>query len=168
MTGVNTTSCTVCGRPDDNLSVPLGRCWSCIKAASAAWEAKIAADRDLGRDTLASYLSDQAHMPRFLSDARGRRQQAAARPGSSIVPSGNPVGRLRGLLSALNDAPEGSRNATLHWAACRVGEMLAVGELPDGQQAADTLAQVALATGLDPREVRGTIRSGFATSGVQL
>lgn len=163
MTGVNTPDCTVCGRPDDNLS-SLGRCWTCIKASSAAWEAKIAASRDLSQETLP--CDGHADQPRYLRELDARR--ATAVPRSSVALRSTPVGRFRGLLRTVNEAPEGSRNATLHWAACRVGEMVASGELPDASSAADALAQVAAGTGLDPREIRGTIRSGFASSGVHL
>lgn len=153
-------SCTVCGRPDDNLSVPLGRCWSCIKAASAAWEAKIAADRATATPLESLHPTD-ANLPVCLR----RRQPDVASPVSSVRDAPR---RLRGLLRTMNDAQVGTRNATLHWVACRVGEMIATGELPDARQAADVLAQIALGTGLDPREVPGTIRSGFSKSGVQV
>ena len=67
--------CVVCGQPDDNLST-LARCWSCIRAACSAWEAKVAAERasDPG-----AWISDarerEAHLPAFLRVARGRRRQ---------------------------------------------------------------------------------------------
>jgi hypothetical protein len=86
-----------------------------------------------------------------------------AQPGTTC-PSAQPVSprvlqaRLEGLLRTVHAAPHGRRNDTLHWAACRVGELLT----------ADALATVALATGLEPREVHGTIRSGFDRYGVSL
>lgn len=80
--------------------------------------------------------------------------------------SGKPEARLAGVLRTLNAATEGERNARLHWAACRVGDMLAAGELADEGRATDALEAVALAIGLTPREVSGTIRSGLASGGV--
>lgn len=76
--------------------------------------------------------------------------------------------RLAGLLRTVHTAPHGKRNDTLHWAACRVGEMIAAGEVTDVGQATDALTTVALATGLESSEVRGTIRSGFMKYGVGL
>lgn len=148
--------CTVCGQPGDNLSVPFGRCLPCIKAASVAWEAKVAVARQRPAET------PKSSRPVFLQVLRPDR---APRLFSAPV-HGDPRHRIQGLLRTLNHAPEGQRNATLHWVACRLGEMVVAGELPDPQRAADALAKVAEGTGLGPSEVRGTIRSGLSKSGV--
>lgn len=95
----------------------------------------------------------------------GARQRP---PKVGPVHTGSVAGRLRGLLNTVNQANEGTRNAVLHWAACRVGEMVAAGELADASLAADALREVALGVGLEPGEVGGTIRSGLRTSGVYL
>ena len=81
---------------------------------------------------------------------------------------GDPGRRLVGLLRPLNDATEGTRNAKLHWVACRVGEMLATRELVDADQAADTLTQdPLLGTGLEPaRSTRPPSGPASAKSGV--
>jgi len=81
---------------------------------------------------------------------------------------GTPEARLLGLLRTVHSAPLRQRNTVLHWAACRVGEMLAADELPDAVRAADSLASVGIGIGLTPQEVPGTIASGFAKSGVRL
>jgi hypothetical protein len=108
---------------------------------------------------------------RALRDAE-RRHTAAQRPRYTPPPGGPPASpqafqaRFTGLLRTVNDATEPGRNDKLHWAACRVGEMIAAGELPNAGPAVEALAAVALGAGLGPREVRGTIRSGLAKSGV--
>jgi len=55
--------------------------------------------------------------------------------------------RLFGLLTKVVDAPEGQRNAVLHWAACRAGELVTAGALPEGA-VVRLLQQVAQANGL--------------------
>ena len=79
--------------------------------------------------------------------------------------TGKPDRRLAGLLRHLNGTVEGERNATLFWVSCRVGEMIATGELSDVAATVDVLTDVALGTGLTPGEVAGTIRSGLRSSG---
>ena len=96
----------------------------------------------------------------FWPDPPPRRQ-----PTSTITPA-TARGRMKGLLRTLRDAPEGTRNTVLHWVACRVGEMIAAGEVTDPDTAVNALYDVGLSTGLDPREVLPTISSGFRESGV--
>jgi bifunctional DNA primase/polymerase-like protein len=66
--------------------------------------------------------------------------------------------RLAGLLGVLERAPEGRRNATLYWAACRLREMLESGA-PESW--VGVLEQAGVAAGLDQAEVRDTIASGL-------
>lgn len=68
--------------------------------------------------------------------------------------------RLGGLLRAVESAAEGARNSTLHWAACRAGEMAAVGEL-DAASAATVFLAAAASVGLPDWEARRTIASGL-------
>ncbi|MCM3566437.1 hypothetical protein, partial [Hydrogenophaga intermedia] len=110
-------------------------------------------------DTRPQFLRDffprrpiQPQPPRHITTARHRK--------------GSPAARLEGLLRTLGQAQEGQRNTVLRWTACRVGEMLAGGELPDAWRAAAALEIVATSIGLTPREARATIRSGFTTYGV--
>lgn len=149
-------SCTVCGRAEENLSVPYGRCLPCIKAASETWEAQ---------RTRGSEVAEAEDVPEFYRRFFPPRSTLEHR---QYTPRGNVHGRLRGLLTTVNRAVEGQRNTVLHWATCRVAEMVAAGELSDPHGAVDALRQVALGTGLEPREVEGTIRSGLSTSGVYL
>lgn len=74
--------------------------------------------------------------------------------------------RLVGILGTLRGAPVGQRNAVLFWSTCRVGEMLAEGQISDVQRVVDVLTDAALATGLRHHEVEATIRSGLRTAGV--
>ncbi|MDA2805729.1 bifunctional DNA primase/polymerase [Nocardiopsis suaedae] len=77
--------------------------------------------------------------------------------------------RLRGLVDTVLDSQEGGRNAALHWAACKAGEMVARGEITE-QVAYDALAAAAQHTGLPLREIgtgphNGTIGSGLRKGG---
>jgi hypothetical protein len=90
------------------------------------------------------------------------------RPVGGLVSRVTVNARLNGILGKLRSTPEGTRNPTLHWVACRVGEMLVDGHLPDARLAVDELTTVALEIGLTPQETAKTIRSGFSTSGVIL
>ena len=58
----------------------------------------------------------------------------------------------------MGEAPEGRRNATLHWAACRLPEMLDQGA---PREWAQVLEQAGVAAGLDQVEVRDTVASGL-------
>lgn len=112
---------------------------------------------------------DSCTLPKFLRIARPCPPRAPARqltPDPFRLSPHAVQARVTGLLRTVNEASEGTRNDTLHWAACRVGEMVATGELSDARRAADALSHVAATTGLDGREIHGTIRSGFAKSGV--
>jgi hypothetical protein len=78
---------------------------------------------------------------------------------------GTPYGRVHGLVKTVLSARQGERNATLHWAACRVADMVAEGALGPGADvdvsaAVRALADAALEIGLTPSEVRATIASG--------
>ncbi len=70
------------------------------------------------------------------------------------------IGRLAGLVRAVVGAAEGCRNSTLHWAACRAGEMVARGA--DPKHVTDLLVDAAVSVGLTPREAHATVRSGLA------
>jgi bifunctional DNA primase/polymerase-like protein len=82
------------------------------------------------------------------------RTSAPVRPGRG----GRHEARLAGLLRALEQAPEGRRNATLHWAACRLREMLDQGA-PEAWAA--VLEQAGVAAGLGQVEVCDTVASGL-------
>lgn len=61
-------------------------------------------------------------------------------------------------------AQEGTRNATLVWAAHTIGKDVYTGKASReaGDRACEELDHVALMTGLGPKEVKFTIRSGYA------
>lgn len=86
--------------------------------------------------------------------------RAAEKPG---VGSGHPgryqqAARLAGVLRALHQAPEGRRNSTLYWAACRLAEMVAAGA-PAAW--AETLVAAGVEIGLERGEARDTVASGL-------
>lgn len=80
-----------------------------------------------------------------------------------LTPQGSPARRLAGLVQTVMDAYEGTRNARLHWSACRAGEMVAAGLLPL-EVAVDALLLAAEAVGLDAAESRATVRSGLCST----
>jgi Bifunctional DNA primase/polymerase, N-terminal len=70
--------------------------------------------------------------------------------------------RLAGLLRAVALASPGERNAKLHWAACRAGEMVQIGLISEAA-AIEMFAQAGTYSGLPTRETIATIKSGLAT-----
>lgn len=62
----------------------------------------------------------------------------------------------QGLANTVQSAPEGNRNATLHWAACTIRD-----EGGTEDQAIDTLLDAAHTCGLSERETLATIRSAY-------
>lgn len=83
------------------------------------------------------------------------------RPLNPTVPH---VGDMRPRLSALVRtvvlARQGERNATLHWAACRLGELARQGQIhPDAAFA--LIVEAGRHAGLSPREAAATARSGL-------
>lgn len=66
--------------------------------------------------------------------------------------------RLNGLLGQLETAPQGERNNRLHWAACRLAELL-----DDGAPIAwaDLLVEAGVQIGLPENEARATVLSGL-------
>jgi hypothetical protein len=73
-------------------------------------------------------------------------------------------GKLRGIIRKIVGAREGSRNVLAYWASCRVGEMVAAGQLP-GTLALEIIAEAAARTGLSRAEALPTIRSGIRKTG---
>jgi hypothetical protein len=72
----------------------------------------------------------------------------------------SPDRAIEGLLKRLEQAGEGNRNATLHWAACRLGERIRAGEISRGE-AEMSLIAAARHTGLGEPEAKATIKSGL-------
>jgi hypothetical protein len=71
-----------------------------------------------------------------------------------------------GLVARVAVAPDGERNNCLNWAAYRLGEMVARGELDHAaaEMALDELHLAAVRSGLGEAEVAGTIASGFRSA----
>jgi hypothetical protein len=65
------------------------------------------------------------------------------------------------LERAVARAPEGRRNGVLFWAACRVGEVIAAGQI-NSEFAAELLARAAVLAGLPEAEARRTPSRAFA------
>jgi Bifunctional DNA primase/polymerase, N-terminal len=71
------------------------------------------------------------------------------------------AGILKPLARAVARAPEGQRHGMLFWAACRVGELIAAGQI-DCELGAELLTRAAGIAGLPDIEARRTIADGFA------
>ncbi len=108
-------------------------------------------------------------LPEWVHRLAAAPTRRPAPPLAAAAPGGVPSGRLArkrlcGLLTAVLDAPEGQRNAVLHWAACRAGELVAAGALPEGA-VVRLLQQAAQINGLSDAETGdatyGTIESGL-------
>jgi hypothetical protein len=69
---------------------------------------------------------------------------------------------LRGILSRVATASEGTRNMIAHWGACRLAEMVATGLIGEGDAIA-LLVDAAMVAGLSRREALATARSGLRT-----
>jgi hypothetical protein len=85
---------------------------------------------------------------------------ASASGNVSGAAAGLDVQRLAGLVRVVAKAPEGQRNDTLFWAACRVGEGVRNGDLAEDFGAA-VLERAAARCGLHPFEARRTIANGM-------
>ncbi|MQY45949.1 hypothetical protein GAO09_07740 [Rhizobiales bacterium RZME27] len=84
-----------------------------------------------------------------------------ANASSTMSANYNVYARLKGLVCKVATAPEGERNATLFWAACRMSEMVVKRELPR-EDAIALLDKAGAYAGLSQRDVAATIRSGFS------
>jgi hypothetical protein len=67
---------------------------------------------------------------------------------------------IDGVLRTVAAAPEGQRNAVLHWGACRLGERVREGQM-GASEAAGLLIAAATNAGLPEIEARSTVRSGL-------
>jgi hypothetical protein len=67
---------------------------------------------------------------------------------------------LAGLVRTVAEAPQGTRNDRLFWAACRLGEHATAGRVPLDKGAAALLAAAAEA-GLPAAEADRTLRSAL-------
>lgn len=75
----------------------------------------------------------------------------------------DPHARLAPLVRTVRDAPEGTRNARLFWAACRAFEHVDTGDL-DAGDVDEELRDAALLTGLPAPEIDRTLQSARAAS----
>jgi Bifunctional DNA primase/polymerase, N-terminal len=80
------------------------------------------------------------------------------------TPARNVGAAIAGILRTVSSAPEGQRNATLNWAAYRMGERVITGQIGRGE-AETLLAGAAASAGLPKMEADRTIASGFKGAG---
>jgi hypothetical protein len=78
--------------------------------------------------------------------------------------SSNSNAAVRGILRAVAEAQEGTRNNLLNWGAYKLNQMILNGELDHGAavEAIDALISVGMQIGLPRREIERTIRSASA------
>lgn len=81
--------------------------------------------------------------------------------GSATHPA---TGALKGLTQVVLEAPDGTRNHKLNWAAFRAGEHIAAGRLAFDEAHA-ALFDAALRIGLGEREALATLASGLRSAG---
>jgi hypothetical protein len=68
--------------------------------------------------------------------------------------------KLAGIVRMIAGAREGERNALTHWGACRIGEMVAAGEMASAL-GIEIIAEAAARAGLSRADALPTIHSGF-------
>ncbi|MEQ1724416.1 MAG: bifunctional DNA primase/polymerase [Sphingopyxis sp.] len=71
---------------------------------------------------------------------------------------------LRGLVRKVVEAPEGCRNSILYWSSCRLGELVAQGDV-DQDTALGLLIEAGQQAGLARHEAVATARSGLQQHG---
>ena len=102
-----------------------------------------------------------APVPQFILDALNQRDDPllSYSPYTYDAPSGG--NRLRGIIAAAASAQLGQRNSLTFWAACKIRDMIADGEIDraEGANAFDALYAAAARTGLTAREIKQTIAS---------
>jgi Bifunctional DNA primase/polymerase, N-terminal len=93
---------------------------------------------------------------------RGLIEHKPARPLQRRLPHSIEGQRrqIEGALNSVRAATCGERNRLLHWAACRLGEAVAIGSIGVGDAEA-LLLHAGSCCGLREAEVRSTVRSGL-------
>ena len=96
-------------------------------------------------------------------------EMISARPWRSVEPSQRrPMGKVKarkaklGILRVILEAADGELNNTLHWGACRAGEMITTGDW-DPDEAEEDLAMAARRANLEEWRIMPTILSGIKT-----
>jgi Bifunctional DNA primase/polymerase, N-terminal len=69
--------------------------------------------------------------------------------------------RMDAVLKTVANAPPGQRNAVTFWGACKLRDMIAIGEIAEGDNAFAALHAAATQAGLSPREIKQTITSAM-------
>jgi hypothetical protein len=115
-----------------------------------------------GLYTLASDPDDITVRPipeqllQLMTADKERPRKASGTPARTWAMSGGRA--LVGLVRHVLDAPQGTRNNRLFWAACKAFEHAAAGRL-DADQAEAALLQAAIEAGLPDKEAEATLQS---------
>lgn len=83
---------------------------------------------------------------------------------ATILPHGDPTGRIQGILNTVATAGEGQRNKVLYWGARRVVDMVVERAVPpaEGDRAFAALFDAAIHAGLSDHEIVRTLQSARA------
>jgi Bifunctional DNA primase/polymerase, N-terminal len=104
-------------------------------------------------------------LPSWLSKMAGKPvappQRIAGRTNVADQNSEASRQRLKGLVRTAALASPGERNAKLHWAACRAGELIQAGLITE-EAAFALFAEAGAYAGLLAREINATVRSGLS------
>jgi hypothetical protein len=91
---------------------------------------------------------DPVPLPGWLATlALGRTSAQASRTPAQVRASGTPAGRVRSLVDVVRKSRPGDRTGPLVWAAYRVGEMAAVGQV-DAEESGELLVRAAVEAGI--------------------
>lgn len=108
---------------------------------------------------------DQVDLDAFRALAACRPQRRAAQPSTAAINSGNSTAygsrALESEVAELLRAQEGNRNNQLNTSAFKLGQLVAGGEVDEGE-ALEALERAALGTGLEPDEIRRTLERAVA------
>ncbi|MDC8980688.1 primase alpha helix C-terminal domain-containing protein [Mycobacterium marinum] len=110
-----------------------------------------------------AYARSSATIRHSADQIRDTQPSPRTNAAATARPGGNPAyvaAVLRGEMQRLAQAPEGTRNDTLHRVACRVFELVKGGHA-DTEAARNELERIASAIGLTPNEIRATLRSAW-------
>lgn len=139
-----------------------------LSGPASAYEAVLVEMHDAENDDHAvdRAVALTAHLdaayPEYVTAMIRKMREHLRRPPCRRAPSTSR--RFAGLLRKVMEAPEGTRNGTLYWSACRAAEMAAEGAISQ-EQAEEALTQAAEHSGLHYREAIATIRSAFRRIG---
>ena len=125
------------------------------------WDLANAEEEGWSKDETARWLEEHLR-PGAANESRPPAGDPEVRITNRLGPLGRLARRtrLKPLARAVIRAPEGQRRKILYWAACRVGEVIAAGEIGT-ELGVELLSQAATVAGLPEVEARWIIAGGL-------